>query len=45
MATYYTSIDHPRPSKICPNRDFWYEIYIPSGNPGFLIKEDELFKG
>jgi hypothetical protein len=26
----------PRPSKIYPNRDFWYGN-IPSGNPGVLL--------
>jgi hypothetical protein len=30
----------PRPSKIYPNLDFWFED-IPSGNPGRRTKESE----
>jgi hypothetical protein len=32
--TYVGKFFIPRPSKIYPKRNFWYENTIPSGNPG-----------
>jgi hypothetical protein len=31
-----TTFSIPKPSKIFPNWDFWYEN-IPSGNPGYIV--------
>jgi hypothetical protein len=34
MSIKFTNIFVRRPSLMNPNWDFWYEIYVLSGNPG-----------
>jgi hypothetical protein len=44
MSIKYTNIFHFKPSKIYPNRDFWFENDIPSGSPAARNFERKTFK-